>query len=397
MADDGPSAAEDATAAVVTGLGDGDSRVTRERHKRADATTPIVTPGPFLSSGQDACSSAKRVGGHEDASTVASPCEADDHHRPLHERRVHHRHQHPHCHSYHHLSPHRYTHHHFNPHRHYLTNHRDNGDDRVSDDRGSGDSPSPVDATTGPTASDDDDDDDDEEGNGDGGGGDSGGSGGGDGGGSSDGIGFGAPCSSVGVGADGDGGNGSGSVGLYHDDVRIEIVRNVVAEDDPDDGSGGGNGSVGGVDSDCDGDSGGSSNSINSSKSGAGGVAEIMTGGNNNNAATRVGVENADGAVDGTLSSTPRRSADSAPEVNDRGDRDGRRRASIAVATREKETRANEDAAASAKTNNGGVAVARHRSSPFKGQVRMAEDTLVGPCSKKRCADRYDSSESSDR
>ncbi|XP_014605405.1 PREDICTED: zinc finger protein jing homolog [Polistes canadensis] len=34
--------------------------------------------------------------------------------------------------------------------------------------------------------------------------------------------------------------------------------------------------------------------------------------------------------------------------------------------------------------------------SPFKGQVRMAEETLVGPCGKKRCADRYDSSESSD-
>lgn len=35
--------------------------------------------------------------------------------------------------------------------------------------------------------------------------------------------------------------------------------------------------------------------------------------------------------------------------------------------------------------------------SPFKAQVRMAEDTLDGPCGKKRCADRYDSSESSDR
>ncbi|XP_015593348.1 zinc finger protein jing homolog [Cephus cinctus] len=35
-------------------------------------------------------------------------------------------------------------------------------------------------------------------------------------------------------------------------------------------------------------------------------------------------------------------------------------------------------------------------SNPFKGQIRSAEDTLVGPCGKKRCADRYDSSESSD-
>lgn len=33
----------------------------------------------------------------------------------------------------------------------------------------------------------------------------------------------------------------------------------------------------------------------------------------------------------------------------------------------------------------------------FKGQIRNAQDTLVGPCGKKRCVDRYDSSESSDR
>ncbi|XP_011700624.1 PREDICTED: uncharacterized protein LOC105457579 [Wasmannia auropunctata] len=388
MADDGPSAAEDATVAMVMGLGDGDSRVTRERHKRGDATAPIVTPGPFLSSGQDATSSAKRVDGHEDASTTASPCEADDYHRSHHERRVvhqrHHQHLH-HRHSYHHHQSPYHCKHHFNPHRHHLTtNHCDNGNDR-----GSGDSPSPVDAT-GSTAS------DGEEENGDG---DS------------------APCGSVGVGADGNDGNGNGSVGLYHGDVRFEIVRSVVAEDDHDDDSSGGgsnsnNGSgssdsVGGVDSDCDGDSGGSSNSINSNKSGAGGVAEIMTGGNNNNnAAMRVGVEDTDGAADDTSSSSslpPRRSApsaDSAPEVNDRGDRDGRRRASIADATREEETRgATEDAAASsAKADNGGdVAVARHsQGSSFKGQVRMAEDTLVGPCGKKRCADRYDSSESSD-
>ncbi|XP_034951250.1 zinc finger protein jing isoform X3 [Chelonus insularis] len=32
----------------------------------------------------------------------------------------------------------------------------------------------------------------------------------------------------------------------------------------------------------------------------------------------------------------------------------------------------------------------------FKGQIRMAEETLIGPCGKKRCSDRYDSSESSD-
>lgn len=370
MADDGPSAAEDATATVVTRFGgDGDSRVTRERHKRADATTPIVTPAPFVSSGQDSSSSAKRVGGHEDASTTASSCETDDHHHPHCECRVHHRYQHPYPHprhSYHHPSPDHY-HHHFNPHHHHPTNHCD-GSDRVS-----GDSPFFVDTTIRPAASDDGD---------------------------GIGIGFGAPSSGVGVGVDNDG-NGSGSVGLYHGDVRIEIVRSVVAEGDHDGSSGGGNsnGSVG-IDSDCDGDSGGSSNSINSSKSGAGGVAEIMTGGNNN-AATRVGVEDADGAADDTSSSTPpppRRSApsaDSAPEVNDRGDHDGRRRAGTAVATKEKEARVAEDAAASTKMDNS--AVTRHQGSPFKGQVRMAEDTLVGPCGKKRCADRYDSSESSDR
>ncbi|KYN39695.1 hypothetical protein ALC56_06190 [Trachymyrmex septentrionalis] len=244
MADDGPSAAEDATAAVATGLGDGDSRVTRERHKRADATTPIVT------SGQDA---------------------------------------------------------------------------------------------------------------------------------------------------------------------SIEVVRSVVAEDDHDndDGDGGNGGSVGGVDSDCDGDSAGSAgssnSSIKSSKSGAGGVAaEIMTGGNNNNnnAGTRVGVEDADGTSSSPSTRLSAPSADSAPEVNDREDRDAdRRTVIIAVATKEEETtRATEEspsasasASASAKTDNAGVAVARHQGSPFKGQVRMAEDTLVGPCGKKRCADRYDSSESSDR
>ncbi|XP_029054977.2 probable serine/threonine-protein kinase DDB_G0282963 [Osmia bicornis bicornis] len=52
-------------------------------------------------------------------------------------------------------------------------------------------------------------------------------------------------------------------------------------------------------------------------------------------------------------------------------------------------------AGAAGVTANGLVA-GRHQGSPFKGQVRMAEDTLVGPCGKKRCADRYDSSESSD-
>ncbi|KAG5313500.1 JING protein, partial [Acromyrmex insinuator] len=336
MADDGPSAAEDATAAVATGLGDGDSRVTRERHKRADATTQIVT------SGQDASASfVERVGGHEDASSSASPCELDDHHRSHqshHERRLHHRHQyqhqhhHPHPrHSYHHhSSSHHCNHHHFNPHRHHLANHCDN-------DRVSGDSSSPVDAT-GPTTSDGEEE-----------------NGGGDG---------------IGLGA------------------------------------------VGGVDSDCDGDSAGSAgssnNSIKSSKSGAGGVAaEIMTGGNNNNnnnnnnAGTRVGVEDADGTSSSLSTRRSAPSADSAPEVNDREDRDaGRRTVIIAVATREEETtRTTEESAsvsASAKTDNAGVAVARHQGSPFKGQVRMAEDTLVGPCGKKRCADRYDSSESSD-
>ncbi|XP_050450322.1 uncharacterized protein LOC126850901 isoform X2 [Cataglyphis hispanica] len=370
MADDGPSAA------ATNELGDGDSRVTRERHKRADATTPIVT-----TPGQDA-SSAKR--GHEDASSFESSI--DDHRRSHHDRRIHYRQHHSPRHSYHHPPPpshhyhHHHHHHHFNPHRHHLTNHRDNDSDCiVSNNHRSGGSSgggggaaatgggddSCVDAT-GTSAS----DDEEKSGSGDSGG--------------------------VGVDGSGSSGGDGGSVGLYHhDDVRIEIVRSVVSDDDDDDYYDG----SGGVDSDCDGDSGGSSN-ISGSKSGAGGVAVIMTG-NNNNAVTRV--EDADSAADSSSSSPRRTSADGAPEVNDREDRDdGRKRASVAVvATREAkpmaedETRAvGENAAAATKMDNG--AVARHQGSPFKGQVRMAEDTLVGPCGKKRCADRYDSSESSD-
>ncbi|XP_077269791.1 AE binding protein 2 jing [Temnothorax americanus] len=370
MADDGPSAA------VVTGLGlgpgDGDSRVTRERHKRADATAPSVTPAGSAGTGQDATvpfSFAKRVsvsGGHEDASTASAASSAAETERPRYERRVLHprRHQHPqHRHPRHssHRRPSPYRHHHrFDSHCRHPTNRRDNGNERVSDDRGSGGDSSPS-----PGGDDNDDDEEEEEEEAE---------------------------EENGVGADG---NGSGSVGLYHGDVRIEVVRSVVAEDD---GGGSGSGSadsVDSVDSDCDADSSaGSSNSINSGQSGAGGVAEKIM--------------KSDGAADDTASSP---SADSAPEVNDRGDRDGaggRRRASvIVVATREEmaereeqQARGAEDAAAaaSATTDDGsGVAVARHQAtSPFQGQVRMAEDTLVGPCGKKRCADRYDSSESSD-
>lgn len=47
--------------------------------------------------------------------------------------------------------------------------------------------------------------------------------------------------------------------------------------------------------------------------------------------------------------------------------------------------------------SQGRVTTGRIQDSPLKGQIRSAEDTLVGPCGKKRCADRYDSSESSDR
>ena len=47
--------------------------------------------------------------------------------------------------------------------------------------------------------------------------------------------------------------------------------------------------------------------------------------------------------------------------------------------------------------SQGRVTTGRLLGSPFKGQIRSAEDTLVGTCGKKRCADRYDSSESSDR
>ncbi|CAG5102082.1 Protein of unknown function [Cotesia congregata] len=49
------------------------------------------------------------------------------------------------------------------------------------------------------------------------------------------------------------------------------------------------------------------------------------------------------------------------------------------------------------KSMSSDVEVVARFGSPFKGQIRAAEDTLVGPCGKKRCADRYDSSESSDR
>lgn len=46
---------------------------------------------------------------------------------------------------------------------------------------------------------------------------------------------------------------------------------------------------------------------------------------------------------------------------------------------------------------DGTVEVVARLGCSYKGQIRAAEDTLVGPCGKKRCADRYDSSESSDR
>ncbi|RLU15996.1 hypothetical protein DMN91_011754 [Ooceraea biroi] len=428
MADDGPSAAEDATAAAAATEDGRDSRVTRERHKRADATAPIASSSARSTSGQDA-SAAKRVG-HEDAS-AASPydrIESGDH-RGSHQdaRRVHHRHhqhyppRHSHHHQHHHSpsSPQAslHCHHHFNPHR--LTNRCNNnndededddeedgdeddedGDDDNNNDRsaasttGGGDSSSCVDAT-GRNASDDEES-------------------------SSSGNG--------GVGVDGSGGGGvggGGSVGPYHGDVRIEVVRSVVEEDDDEEeededeeeearvqGDGG-------VDSDCEGDSAGG-NSISGSKSGAGGAAAIPTGGDNNNATMRVGVvvEDADAATDDSPSG-----ADDVPEVNDRGDhRDGRRRAWTASGSSDGGARETEDAAVTTTTTtttttmtttlstpmttttttdnaggSGGVAAStRHQGSPFKGQVRTAEDTLVGPCGKKRCADRYDSSESSD-
>ena len=65
----------------------------------------------------------------------------------------------------------------------------------------------------------------------------------------------------------------------------------------------------------------------------------------------------------------------------------------------EKEEEEEEEVATKEKKSSfqGRVTTGRLQGSPFKGQIRSAEDTLVGPCGKKRCADRYDSSESSDR
>lgn len=47
--------------------------------------------------------------------------------------------------------------------------------------------------------------------------------------------------------------------------------------------------------------------------------------------------------------------------------------------------------------SQGRVVTTRLQDTSFKKQIKSSEDTLVGPCGKKRCADRYDSSESSDR
>ncbi|XP_014470150.1 PREDICTED: uncharacterized protein LOC106742067 [Dinoponera quadriceps] len=130
-----------------------------------------------------------------------------------------------------------------------------------------------------------------------------------------------------------------------NDGIKIVGVDEVDGDDEDD-----------GVDSECGDDSAGGSMSA-----GAGGV---MTGRSSNNNA-----EN------------------DAPEVNDAVSRV--KRASVVVVREPDQTK---DEAA--KTDGGGRR--HHQDSPFKGQVRMAEDTLVGPCGKKRCADRYDSSESSD-
>lgn len=395
MADDCSSAAEDATAAAVAEL-DSNSRVTRVRHKCADATATITASELFLPSNQDA--SFVKCIERQDAFTACSYKTTDDHHYRLHRdhcvhhchrqhhpflrhyrrnhRQLNYHHHHHHHHYYHH------HHHHFNPHRRNFISHRDNDSDRVSNDCDNGDiamtsddSQSCVDATVLVTVS------DDEEVNGSG----------------AVGIGVVAPCGGVGSGS---GGSCSGSVGLYH--LGIEIVRSVVKTTQRNED---------GIDSDGDGDSGGSSSSnssiISNSKSGA--VAVIMTGGNNNTAETAgvdVDVEDVDAADD---SSSSRRSTpsvdDIVPEVNDRGtDHDDRRRGATSVvveteSTTIEETRSDaEDVVATAKTlSNNGIVVARYQSNPSKGQVRMAEDTLVGPCGKKRCADRYDSSESSDR
>ncbi|KAG7198265.1 hypothetical protein KM043_005668 [Ampulex compressa] len=287
---DGPSA-EDA----ATDLGDGDSRVTRERHKRQDVPSSPTTTTTSLSTGQDA---ARRV--HEDAPTAEN-----------------HPHDHPHRNGHAHRHPHRC-------HRHYRHH---NHEERVGKDGGAGGDAS---CAVGPTS--DYDEYDEEE--------------------SSAEV---VPCDYRAGG------------------VRVEVVE--TAEGD------GGNGS----------------------NSGADGAA--MTG-------------NAPRCDDAVVPADGRRSRlvnvdknERAAEVNDREDREGMQKPS-AVARKSCEEKDDAvpktsdgaaAAAASAASSSAvgvpanGLVAARHQGSPFKGQVRMAEDTLVGPCGKKRCADRYDSSESSDR
>lgn len=396
---DGPSA-EDATA---NDLGDSDSRVTRERHKRTDATSSAA--GPFSSTGQDAVRCiCKDVIAYE-----------EDDHRPHHDCRVHHHHQHhSSCHSYcqHHPHHHHYHNHQCNCHHNHPNCHCCNDNNRVNNN--GGDSQLCVDTTIGQARNNDNEEDS---------------------------IGIKTLDGIDGGNNNGDNNSNSKDVDLYHEGVvgggGVEIIGSDVYEDeDVDDYSG--------------------DNSIITSKCGKSGAvgAVIMTGGNDtitpdggNDAAAAAAAAVAVGVVntaddDESLSqctrlvidtSTMPKTEDGMPEVNDdrgNGDNSGvavtsastttishRRKVSVGVATEVVEfmevmkettttttTRSNDGATAVKSDSDVTVVVTAadmHQSvvhtSPFKGQIRRAEDTIVGPCSKKRCADRYDSSESSDR
>ncbi|XP_066603700.1 uncharacterized protein jing [Prorops nasuta] len=69
---------------------------------------------------------------------------------------------------------------------------------------------------------------------------------------------------------------------------------------------------------------------------------------------------------------------------------------SVSQDTMEMEDKVENSSTSSSEDIGAGADSTRHQGSSYKGRVRVAEDTLVGPCGKKRCADRYDSSESSD-
>ncbi|KOC66845.1 hypothetical protein WH47_11909 [Habropoda laboriosa] len=419
---DGPSA-EDA----ATDLGDSDSRLTRDRHKRQDAASSITS----LSTGQDI---ARRV--HEDATVLES--HPQQHHRQQHRplRRNCHTHPHP---SRRHPGSNangnnnnsngniNNNNHHHNHHYH-RREHEDNeavdGNERVSkNESGSGIS---VDTTcvvpfTSPTSDDYDEYDDDEE--------------------EEDEEDEEEETDTVNAGKKkGVSKKCRGGV------VRIDVVTKTVKKKEESNS----------VNSNSNGN--GSSNNNNGTSGGEGGVmtGHATRGGDNAASSVGDGRRSRSAAVDAAFldASAPNdRVTTTSSEmsecrrlnrgnVNDNvhkhqegdGDEDEEQalekpNSRLGCDTSRETSREDEDAvrktdgiasdgssssdggsgvgAAAAVSASGGAGAAgvtanglvagRHQGSPFKGQVRTAEDTLVGPCGKKRCADRYDSSESSDR